>query len=114
MVKPTYSTDLSDTQWELIEDLFPEQVAYPNLRNDFYSFRSIVNAILYRLRTGVQYRLLPNEYPPFRRVNEWHLRWARTGLWDRILDRLRAAERARTPMAECVRTRGWQLSIARA
>lgn len=92
-----YDTDLSDGEWAMISDLFPERARYPNLKTTFIPFRAIVDAILYRTKTGVQYRLLPKEYPPFRRVNEWHLKWERTGLWDRVLGRLRAMERQRTP-----------------
>jgi putative transposase len=99
-MQPIYSTDLTDDEWEVIENLFPPRLLYPNLRTTFIPFREIVNAIQYRVKTGVQYRMLPKEYPPFRRVNEWHLKWVRTGLWDRVLDRLRARVRVDTPHAD--------------
>jgi len=98
-----YSTDLTDAQWALIEDLFPPRLLYPNLRTTFIPFREIVNALQDRVKTGVQYRMLPKEYPPFRRINEWHLKWVRTGLWDRVLDRLRAQVRVQTPHADGTR-----------
>ena len=99
-MEPVYASDLTDDEWAIIADLFPTRAQYPNLKTTFIPFRSIVNAILYRTKTGVQYRMLPKEYPPFRRVNEWHLKWERTRLWDRILDRLRAHVRLNTPHAD--------------
>lgn len=99
-MEPVYPSDLMDEEWELVADLFPTRVRYPNLKTTFFPFRSIVNAILYRAKTGVQYRMLPKDYPPFRRVSEWHLKWERTGLWDRVLDRLRAEVRRKTPHAD--------------
>lgn len=99
-MEPIYHTDLTDAEWELIADMFPPREQYPNLKTEFISFRIIVNAILYRTKTGVQYRMLPTEFPPFRRVNAWHLRWERTGLWNRVLDRLREQVRVNTPHAD--------------
>lgn len=99
-MEPVYPSDLTDEEWSLIADVFPTRAQYPNLKTTFLPFRSIVNAIFYRTKTGVQYRMLPKEYPPFRRVNEWHLKWERTGLWERVLDRLREQVRQNTPHAD--------------
>ena len=99
-MKRFYESDLTDEEWNLIEDLFPERILYPNLKTTFIPFRHIVNAILYRCKTGVQYRMLPREYPPFRRVHAWYLTWERSGLWDRVLRRLREHLRVKIPHAD--------------
>jgi putative transposase len=63
-------------------------------------FRSIFEAILYVLRTGCQWRLLPSGFPPRTTVHRWFLDWTMSGLIDRINhslvmeDRLRAGREA--------------------
>ena len=52
--KQGYDTDLTDTAWELIASLLPE--ARPGGRPRTTDLRSVVNAILYLLRTGCQWR----------------------------------------------------------
>jgi putative transposase len=95
-----YDTDLTDSQWNLIRDLFPVQYLILGLVTRFYPWRRIVNAILYRTKSGVPYRLLPKEFPPWKSVHAWHLRFERSGVLDRILARLRWALRKETPYAD--------------
>ena len=54
-----YPTDLTDTQWALIAPLIPE--AEPGGRPRKASSRELVDAILYFLRAGMAWRLLPHE-----------------------------------------------------
>ena len=60
-----YPTDLSDAQWRLLEPLIPAPAT--NGRSADYERREIVNAILYLLRSGCAWRLLPHDLP------DWHL-----------------------------------------
>jgi len=57
-----YASDLTDTGWALLAPLIPR--SYPAGRRQTYPLRRIVDAIFYLLRTGVQWRLLPHEFPP--------------------------------------------------
>ena len=95
-----YDTDLTDRQWDLISDLFPVQHLIVGLLTRFYSWRCIVNAIFYRIHSGVQYRLLPKDFPAWRTIHYWHMRFERSGLWNRVLDRLRSTVRKETPYTD--------------
>ena len=53
-----------------------------------------MNAVLYVLRGGVPWRLLPHEYPPWRSVYDQFRRWRRSGIWSRINAALRGQARA--------------------
>jgi transposase len=61
MGRRAYPSDLTDKQWEMVRPLIP----LPSLqgRRPFRERREIVNAILYVLRSGCPWRLLPHEYP---------------------------------------------------
>jgi transposase len=82
-----YPSDLTDAQWEMLEPLIPQ----PSLqgRRPFVSRREVVNAILYVLRSGCPWRMLPYEFPKWQTVYYNFRRWEREGVWDRILHTLR-------------------------
>ncbi len=92
MTGKAYSTDLTDAQWALIEGLIP--AAQPGGRPRSVDLREVVNAILYRVRTGCSWRRLPHDFPPWGTVHYYYRRWRLDGTWDRLHDALR--ERART------------------
>ena len=58
----SYPSDLTDEEWALVEPLLER--SHPAGREQTYSLRRIVDAILYVLRTGVQWRYLPHDFPP--------------------------------------------------
>jgi transposase len=92
-----YPTDLSDPQWALIAPLIPE--AAPGGRPRQATGRELVNAILYFLRAGMAWRLLPHEFAPWPTVyyhlRRWLRRWQREGVWDRVHHTLVMADRER-------------------
>ena len=88
-----YATDLSDAQWELIGPLIPE--ALPGGRPRKATTRELVNAILYFLRAGMAWRLLPHDLPPWQTVYYYLRRWQREGVWSRIHHGLVMADRER-------------------
>ena len=92
---PTYSTNLTDTEWNLVADLFeraPGQRGMP-VR---YSRRELVNACSYVLRTGCARRLLPTTFPPWQAVYKAFARWVAGGVFEQMQDRLREQWRSRT------------------
>jgi transposase len=88
-----YDTDLSDGQWALIEPMIP--VAEPGGRPRKAATRDLVDAILYFLRSGGGWRLLPHDLPPWQTVYYYLRRWQREGVWARIHHALVMADRER-------------------
>jgi len=88
-----YPSDLNDKAWERIQHFFP--AAKPGGRPRSVAIRDVVNAILYVLRSGCAWRLLPHEYPKWQTVYWYFRRWIDSGLWVFINDALRADYRMR-------------------
>ena len=86
-----YQTDLSDSQWYIIQDLVP--AAKSGGRPRSLEMRLVINAILYVVVGGIQWRLLPKEYPNWQSVYYYFRIWRDDGTWQRIHDTLRAAVR---------------------
>ena len=91
--RPAYATDLTDGQWELIAPFIPE--AAPGGRPRKGSDRELVNAMLYFLRAGMAWRLLPHDLPPWQTVYYYLRRWQREGVWARVHHALVMADRER-------------------
>jgi putative transposase len=87
MVRRAYPTDLTDAQWALLEPLIPPPK--PGGRPATHPRREIVNAMLYVLRGGIAWRLLPHEYPPWQTVYYYFRRWRIDGTWEQINTALR-------------------------
>ena len=51
--------------------------------------------MLYWLRSGCAWRLLPHDFPPWQTVYHYWRLWRRQGLWERVLATLREQERVR-------------------
>ena len=80
--------ELSDDQWTKLEPHLPPQkppVGKPNLDH-----RTVVNGILWRLRTGAPWRDLPERYGKWQTVYSRFRRWQLAGAWDRALAALQA------------------------
>jgi len=88
--KRRYPTDLTDRQWSIIEDLIPEvEPLGPGGRPLVHSQREIVNAILYVVRAGCAWRMLPKDFPPWQTVYRYFAQWRDDGTVDVIHDTLR-------------------------
>jgi transposase len=86
----SYSTDLTDPEYALLEPLFP----MPKKRGRRqHSLRTILNAIFYQVRTGCQWRLVPRDFPPFTTVQYWFYGWRDSGFLDQVLSVLSMALR---------------------
>lgn len=86
-----YPTDLSDSQWDIIQPLIP--LAKSGGRPRTLDMRMVVNAILYIVVGGIQWRMLPKEYPNGKSVYHYFRLWRDDGTWQRIHDPLRAKVR---------------------
>jgi putative transposase len=87
----SYPSDVTDAQWALVEPLIP---TYPGGRPRTTDLRDVVDAVLYLLRTGCQWRYLPKDFPPKSTVWRYFDEWRHNGTLDLIHDALRKKVRA--------------------
>jgi putative transposase len=78
-----YPTDLNDHQWSRIACLFSQSPS-PRGRPRTWTYREILDAIFYLVRSGEAWRLLPHDFPPWQTVYGYFWRWRNSGLWDRL------------------------------
>lgn len=76
--------ELTDQQWDLIADLFPEQTLGRPRRSD----RQVLNGIFWQLCSGAAWRDLPGRYGPWKTVYHRFRGWEADGTFDRVLARL--------------------------
>jgi putative transposase len=81
-----YPSDLTNRQWQVVRQWLPPKNRRGRRRIDR---REIFNAILYVVRTGCQWRQLPNDFPNWKTVYTVFWRWRRAGVWKRLNDALR-------------------------
>jgi putative transposase len=88
-----YPTDLTDEQWQILRKLLPR----PSRRGAPRTVcrRAVVNAILYVLRGGCAWRLLPHGFPRWKTVYGIFRGWRDDGTWRRVHDSLRDELRRR-------------------
>jgi transposase len=85
-----YPSDVTDEQWALIKPFIP---VYPGGRPRKTDVRDVLDAILYLLRTGCQWRYLPKNFPPRSTVWRYFDEWRSNGTLDHIHDALRRKAR---------------------
>lgn len=105
MNRQSYPSDLSDHQWQLLEPLLPPPKSEG--RPIKYPRREVLNGIVYVLRTGCAWRMIPHDLPPWRTTFHYFRTWRRDGTWERIhevlRDQLRLADgRAASPSAAII------------
>ena len=101
----SYSTDLSDDEWKILEPLVPN--AKPGGRPRAHETRELLNAIFYVLRGGCAWRLLPHDFLPWQTAYHYFRAWRMDGTWEQIhtvlRERLRRlASREPTPSAAVI------------
>ena len=74
--------ELTDAAWERIALLLPE---YGRPGGRWRDHRTVLNGILWRLRTGAPWRDVPSRYGPWQTCYDRFLRWRRDGTWERLL-----------------------------
>ena len=77
---------LRDDQWARIEPLLPGRPGHvgANARDN----RLFVEAVLYRYRSGIAWRDLPERFGDFRVVHLRHSHWSKSGVWQRVFEAL--------------------------
>jgi putative transposase len=93
-----YPSDMTDEQWELIKGLIPPKKGRGRPRT--VDLRRVLDGILYILRSGCQYRMLPHDFPPWETVYYYLSKWQDDGTLEVIHDALREQVRAAERPAE--------------
>jgi putative transposase len=83
-----YLSDVDDATWALIAPILAQSAGRGRPR--VHADRVISNAIVYVLRGGIQWRLLPDGFPRWPSVSSRLRRWTDAGLWETLTDTLRA------------------------
>jgi transposase len=71
---------LTDEQWQRLQSVLPPQKG----RRSDLGDREFIDAVLYRAKTGVPWRDLPERFGPWHNVYNRFSRWTRRGVWKRI------------------------------
>src|SRR5438477_310371 len=102
MKNASFETDLTDAQWEYLKPMLakPKKLGRPPTDR-----RVVLNAILYVLKGGIAWRLLPQNFPAWKTVYHVFRAWSFDGTWAALNDALRicvradcAFQRSRTPV----------------
>lgn len=91
-----YPSDLTDQQWCRLAPLLnePRVERHAGGRPRKHEQRRVVDALLYVVKTGCQWRQLPSNFPPWKTVHEHFRAWRDSGVWERVGQALR--EQGRT------------------
>lgn len=84
-----YNTDLTAEQRNFIFEKFPE-IFNTKSKADIFE---ILNALFFLVKTGCQWKFLPNDFPNWRTVYEFYRKWVSTGIFERLTCELTAVAR---------------------
>src|ERR687894_374036 len=90
--------ELTDEEWATLEPLLPP--SRPATGRPNKNHRTILNGILWILRTGAPWRDLPERYGSWRTVYSRFRRWQQAGVWDRVLRALQSTAAIRNWLAQ--------------
>ena len=74
---------LADAQWKKLEPLI--EACRPKGKTSPQDLRRTISAILWRHQNGAKWRSVPSELGPWSRAAQTFIRWARLGVWERLL-----------------------------
>ena len=96
-----YSSSLSDKEWEILEPLLPEILPpRKQTRPLAWSYREILDSILYRLKNGCNWGDLPKDFPPYSTVY-WHYKqWREAGSIEKLMTLLHEQVRIQSKKRE--------------
>ena len=83
---------LTDRMWDQLEPLLPDRS--PKRGGQWREHREVVEAIIWRFRTGSPWRDLPEDFPAWQTVWWRFDRWSKDGTWDRVLTALQGQTHA--------------------
>ena len=77
-----YPSDLTPAQWERLQGELPS--AKPGGRPRSVKLREVLNGILYVVRAGCSWRMMPKDLPPWSTCYDYYRKWREDGTWKRL------------------------------
>jgi transposase len=74
---------LTDAPWALLEPLI--RACRPHHKTEHHDLRRTMEAIIWRCQNGAKWRAIPGELGPWWKAAQTFIRWARLGVWERLL-----------------------------
>ena len=82
MDRKAYPSDLKESEWELLKPHLPEAGIGGRPRQ--VNMREVLNAIFYVLKSGIQWDMLPHDFPPKGTVYHYFNEWRKDGTWKHL------------------------------
>ena len=83
MERKTYPSDVSDEEWTLVAPYLTLMAEDAPQRQ--HPLRDAFNGLRYIIRTGMQWRMMPNDLPPWHTVYQQTQRWLKAGVFEDIV-----------------------------
>jgi transposase len=87
-MSPQRRHELTDDEWDRLAPLLPPQ--RPRTGRPAKDHRTVLNGIVWVLRTGAPWRDLPERYGPWQTAYSRFRRWRDAGVWEQVLAALQA------------------------
>jgi transposase len=81
-----YRHALTDREWEKLREVLPKRRSGPE---SHLGDRSFIEAVVYRAKTGMPWRDIPERFGPWKTIYNRFARWARRGVWENVFKALR-------------------------
>ncbi len=113
MIRKPYPSDVTDDEWAFVAPYLTLMTEAAPQRD--YALREVFNGLRWIARTGAQWRMLPNDLPPWYTVYQQSQRWLKAGVFEAMVHDLRMllreiADRAPQPRAAIFDSRTLQSS----
>lgn len=82
----SYTSSLTDTEWEILEPLLPEVLPQKKSTRPLdWSYRELIDGMLYRLKNGCNWEDLPKDLPPYSTVFYHYNEWRKAGSIEKLM-----------------------------
>ena len=88
MKRKAYPTDVSDEEWAFVAPYLTLMSEDAPQRE--HSLRKVFNGLRWMVRAGAAWRMMPHDLPPWHTVYQQSQRWLKAGVFDAMVDDLRA------------------------
>ena len=84
-----YSSSLTDEEWEVLEPLLPDVLPKKTRTRPLdWSYRELIDGMLYQLKNGCNWEDLPKDWPPYSTVYWHYSQWRKAGTIEKLMDLL--------------------------